>query len=122
MTRARDCPLDFIPGVDRKLDNQENAIIKTTLDLPDALVKQLRAVREGRQLKDEVADLLRKGLAAPADEEPNNQLASVGSDEKTGLPLIECRHAASQDAVLTPERVADLLLAQEVVWHHDAGR
>jgi plasmid stability protein len=37
--------------------------MKTTLDLPDALVKQvkLRAVREGRKLKDLVADLLRKG-------------------------------------------------------------
>ncbi len=43
--------------------------MKTTLDLPDALVKQvkLRAVREGQKLKDAVADLLRKGLAATTD-------------------------------------------------------
>lgn len=40
--------------------------MKTTLDLPDALVKQikLRAIHEGKKLKDAVADLLRKGLAA----------------------------------------------------------
>jgi plasmid stability protein len=40
--------------------------MKTTLDLPDDLVKEvkLRAVHEGRKLKDEMADLLRKGLAA----------------------------------------------------------
>jgi len=40
--------------------------MKTTLELPDDLVKQikLRAVHEGRKLKDAVADLLRKGLAA----------------------------------------------------------
>ena len=40
--------------------------MKTTLDLPDALVKEikLRAVHEGKKLKDAMADLLRKGLAA----------------------------------------------------------
>jgi plasmid stability protein len=40
--------------------------MKTTLDLPDALVKQvkLRALRDGRKLKDAVADLLRQGLAS----------------------------------------------------------
>src|SRR5437868_2341669 len=58
------------PGIrstlDRKLGNQENGSMKTTLDLPDLLVKQvkLRAVRDGQKLKDAVADLLRKGLAA----------------------------------------------------------
>jgi len=87
-------------------------------------VKQvkLRAVREGRKLKDAVADLLRKGLAAAKDDGPNTQRAVVGKDKQTGLPLIECKHAASLHEELTPERVADLLLAQEVEWHHDAGR
>jgi plasmid stability protein len=44
--------------------------MKTTLHLPDDLVREikLRAVREGKKLKDEVADLLRKGLAAGASE------------------------------------------------------
>ena|ERR1700676_1026896 len=38
--------------------------MKTTLELPDDLVKEikLRAVHEGKKLKDAVADLLRKGL------------------------------------------------------------
>jgi plasmid stability protein len=98
--------------------------MKTTLDLPDALVKQvkLRAVREGRKLKDAVADLLRKGLAAATDEEPNTQAPVVTTDKKTGLPRIECKHAASPAEELTPERVADILLAQEMGWQHDAGR
>ncbi len=98
--------------------------MKTTVDLPDALVKQvkLRAVREGRKLKDAVAELLRKGLAAAADEKPNAQAHVVAKDKKTGLPLIECRHPASPEEELTPERVADILLAQEVGWQHDAGR
>jgi hypothetical protein len=40
--------------------------MKTTLELPDDLLKQvkLRAVHDGMRLKDAVAELLRKGLAA----------------------------------------------------------
>jgi len=40
--------------------------MKTTLDLPDDLVRavKLRASQEGRKLKDAFADLLRQGLAA----------------------------------------------------------
>jgi plasmid stability protein len=62
--------------------------MKTTLDLPDALVKQvkIRAVREGRKLKDAVADLLRKGLAAATDEESDAAAAVITTDKKTGLP------------------------------------
>ena len=46
--------------------------MKTTLDLPNDLVREirLRAVSEGKKLKDVVADLIRRGLgrddAAPA--------------------------------------------------------
>jgi hypothetical protein len=42
--------------------------MKTTFDLPDALVKEikLRAVHEGKKLKDAVAELLRRGLSASA--------------------------------------------------------
>ena len=40
--------------------------MKTTLDLPDDLVKEVKlcAIHEGKKLKNAVADLLRKGLAA----------------------------------------------------------
>ena len=98
--------------------------MKTTLELPDALVKQvkLRALHEGRKLKDAVADLLRKGLAVAADPRPDAVAPVVTKDKKTGLPLIECQHAASAQEELTPERVANILLAQEVGWQHDAGR
>ena len=42
--------------------------MKTTLELPDDLVKavKLLAVHEGKKLKDAVADLLRQGLEAAA--------------------------------------------------------
>ena len=110
--------------LDRKLGNQENGRMKTTLDLPDGLVKEvkLRAVHEGRKLKDEVADLLRKGLAVAADSAGEPELPVVTKDKKTGLPVIKCKHAASSREELTPERVADILQAQEVEWQHGAGR
>jgi plasmid stability protein len=96
---------------------------KTTLELPDDLVKQvkLRAVRDGRKLKDAVADLLRKGLAVDMDSRPDAGRPVITADKKTGLPLIQCRRAAPPAEELTPERVAEILLAQEVEWHHDAG-
>jgi hypothetical protein len=63
--------------------------VKTTLDLPSHLVKKvkLHALHEGRKLKDAVADLLRKGLAAK--EEPGAPTVSPGvkTDPKTGLPF-----------------------------------
>jgi plasmid stability protein len=97
--------------------------MKTTLDLPDALAKQvkLRALHEGRKLKDAVADLLRKGLAA-ADAEPDAETPVVTRDKKTRLPLIECKQAASSQEELTPECVAEILLAQEAGWHYVPGR
>jgi plasmid stability protein len=98
--------------------------MKTTIDLPDALVKQvkLRALHEGRKLKDAVADLLRKGLAAGGSTNAVSGEPLITTDKKTGLPVIQCRTAASPQEELTPERLADLLLAQEVEWHHATGR
>ncbi len=98
--------------------------MKTTIDLPNALVKQikLRALHEGRKLKDAVADLLRKGLAVPGGTPGKRPAAPVVRDKKTGLPLIKCRHPASPREEATPERVAELLLSQEAEWHDAVGR
>lgn len=98
--------------------------MKTTLELPDALVKQvkLRALRDGRKLKDVVADLLRKGLKAAAEPELAASEPEISTDPQTGLPVIQCKQAAPPGEELTPERVADILLAQEIEWHHAAGR
>jgi hypothetical protein len=37
-------------------------------------------------------------------------------DKVTGLPVIVCQQAATPQDEMTPDRVADLLLAQEVEW------
>jgi hypothetical protein len=52
----------------------------------------------------------------------SNKLAPVVTkDRQTRLPLIQCKQAASPQEELTPERVADILLTQEMDWHHAAG-
>src|SRR5437016_854738 len=98
--------------------------MKTTLDLPDSLVKKikLRAVQDGRKLKDTVADLLRKGLAVAKSAEQAVAPAVIVKDKRTGLPVIQCRHPAPPGCELTPERVAEILLSQEIEWQHDSGR
>lgn len=96
--------------------------MKTTVDLPAELVKRLklRAVRDGRKLKDAVADALRAGLAAQA-ADATPAPAVVVRDKKTGLPVIQCRRAAPRGEELTPDRVAELLSEQEAKWARDSG-
>jgi plasmid stability protein len=98
--------------------------MKITLDLPDALIKQvkLRALREGRKLKDAVAELLREGLALAPRTTPRAKAAVVTRDTETGLPLIRCKQAPRPAEQVTPERVSQVLLTQETEWHHTAGR
>lgn len=92
--------------------------MKTTLELPDELIREvkLRAVREGRKLKEAVADLLRKGLAVKSPQIRKPQASALTKDKRTGLPIIVCRHPAPPEQEWTPDQVAELLLEQEVSW------
>ena len=94
--------------------------MKTTFDLPANLVRQLklRAVRQGRKLKDAAADVLRAGLAKQPNS-PSEKAAAVVKDKKTGLPVIRCRRGVPRDEQLTPDRVAEILSAQEAEWARD---
>ena len=60
-------PAPLRANFDRKLENQQSGIVKTTLDLPNDLVREvkLRAVNEGKKMKDVISDLLRQGLGHP---------------------------------------------------------
>lgn len=40
----------------------------------------------------------------------------ITRDKTTGLLRIECKHAATSAEEMTPERIAELLLEQEVSW------
>ncbi len=97
--------------------------MKTALDLPDELVRDVKilAAQEGRKLKDVVADLLRRGLDSTAGIVPMASSPFV-TDPITGLPMIACRHAAKHPEQLTPDKIASILLDQEVAWNHEASR
>ncbi len=98
--------------IDRKLGNQQNGYVKTTLELPSSLVREikLRALNDGRKLKDTMADLLKKGLRS-------GQPTTHSRPSRVKLPLVKCRHSAE----LTPVQVATILLQQETEWYHEAA-
>lgn len=90
--------------------------MKTTWDLPEELVKRLklRAVRDGRKLKDLAAEMLFDGLKKTKHSR-SEKCARIVRDKK-GFPIIHCRHAAPPGQELTPERVAEILIEQEAEW------
>jgi plasmid stability protein len=81
--------------------------MKTTLELPDDLVRaiKIRAVKENRKLKDAIADLLRRGLSGPS--------SPRALRHRVKLPLVRCSRDARPDQEMTPERVARVLLDEE---------
>lgn len=96
--------------------------MKTTLDLPDALFREvkLRAVVQGRTVKDLVAELLQQGLALPpaalAEKRPTSDRVQIGEN---GLPLIPC----APNAAATRLSVESLLsLEQDTQTKEDLNR
>lgn len=87
--------------------------MKTTLDLPGDLVREikLRAVHDGRKLKDTVADLLRRGLR-------RGSPRTGATPKRVKLPLVQCRRAAT----LTPHQMSTALEGQDTEWHREAAR
>jgi plasmid stability protein len=85
-----------------------SGVMKTTLDLPDDLMRavKIRAAQENQKLKDTIADLLRRGLAQP-------ERYAEAAPHRVTLPLVECVHAAGPGQEMTPERVAEILLEEE---------
>jgi hypothetical protein len=83
--------------------------MKTTLDLPNDLVREmkLRAVHEGKKLKEFASEVIRRGLS-------QQSVPPVRSLVRPSLPLIRCPHPAAKGKDLTPERVAEILLSQEL--------
>ncbi len=87
--------------------------MKTTLDLPERLVREMkiRAATEGRKLRDVAAEMIEKGLSAPEQKSP-------GEDKRVKLPLFVGGTATRQ---FTPKELDEILLQQEVEWHHEAS-
>jgi len=82
--------------------------MKTTLELPDELMRavKIRAAREGRKLKDVMADLIRGGLSATPE-------TAGAAPKKVRIPLVQCVHEAHPEDEMTPDRVAEVLLQED---------
>lgn len=85
--------------------------MKTTLDLPDSLLKEvkLRALHEGRKLKDEFAELLRAGLKLADSPAPASALvvsSRLSTDAQTGLPIILCKTNAPASRMSAEDLIA----------------
>lgn len=97
--------------------------MKTTLDLPDELVQQIkiRAVQARKPLKHFVADLLVKGLEAPPVAnlaEPESLPAGLEINAR-GFPVIRCGPDAPAATMSTAQLLA---LEQESLHAEDLKR
>ena len=90
-----------LSGSDRARSSLYYGDMKTTLDLPNELMRaiKIRAVEENRKLKDAIADLLRRGLSQEAS-------APAVVRKLVKLPLVRCAHEARLAEEMTPERVS----------------
>ena len=91
--------------------------MKTTLDLPAELVREmkLRAAGEGRKLRDVATEIFRRGLMQPS------PLVAT-SRHRVKLPLIKCGKPMPPAKEMTAEQIADVLLKQEMEWSDEAAR
>ncbi len=95
--------------VDRMLESWQAGHMKTTIDLPEDLVREMkfRAVREGRKLREVAAEVFRRGLAAP------ETTIQPGARRRIQLPIIPAPAGArpfelSGDRLLELEKEADV--------------
>jgi hypothetical protein len=74
---------------------------------------KIRAAREGRKLRDVATEVIQRGLSKspPKPEKATKRIA---------FPLIQCKHPAPKDQELTSDRIAEILINQEIEWHHEA--
>jgi plasmid stability protein len=82
--------------------------MKTTFDLPTDLVRELklRAVHEGRKLKEVAADLLKRGLAAPETAAKSRPAKPKIEIQTSGLPVVRCKANAPAKRMTAGELLA----------------
>jgi plasmid stability protein len=88
--------------------------MKTTIDLPEKLVHRLkmRAASEKRTVRELAAEYLRQGLERG--QKNSMQRAVIVTNPETGLPMVVGGHPAAPGEEMTPDRVAEILMAQDI--------
>ena len=95
--------------------------MKTTFDLPPDLIREvkLRAVHEGRKLKDVAAELLTRGLTDPCQPANPKPFKPHIEIQANGLPVICCGKNAPASRMTIEELLA---LEQETLLREDLQR
>lgn len=96
--------------------------MKTTLDLPDELVREmkLRAVMQGRTLRDLAAEFLRQGLGLAAPKPPTALPPdSPVQIKENGFPVIRCGLSAPAQFMSAEALIA---LEQSTLYAEDMQR
>jgi plasmid stability protein len=90
--------------------------MKTTIDLPVEVVRglKLHTVRHGRKLKETALEILQAGLFRCG--QARSVKPAHATRHRVKLPLVKCRHPAAPKRELTADKVAEVLLKQEVDW------
>lgn len=83
--------------------------MKATIEIPDEVMRavKIRAAQEDQELKDTVTELLLIGLA-----NVNSSPAPVGV--QSVFPVFSGGHPALPDEEMMPDRVAEILMEDEV--------
>lgn len=109
-----------VPSIDIKTELWKYVFMKTTLDLPDDLLRavKVRAARSNRRLKDVVAELLEKGMNQPAARTPTPRgdpscPDPVEISPETGLPIVRSPDDAPIARMNTEEIYALIHRTQE---------
>ena len=96
--------------------------MKTTIDLPDALIQQAkqRALQQKRTLKDLIADYIRQGLKGTSLSAISPRSGLVETDV-TGLPLIRATSAPTLHTLPDALQLEQDLLQTNDLHSSDAG-
>lgn len=81
--------------------------MKTTLDLPEELVREMkiRAAKEGRKLREVATEIIQKGLASP------ERMNKTGKGRRVKFPILKCESPAIRQ--FTPEELDEILYQQD---------
>lgn len=94
--------------------------MKTTLDLPDDLMREVetRAANQGRELEDVMAETLRSGLFPDAHNQSQPRVV-ISKDPELGHPVVY----SSPDAPITRMTIEEILkLEQDALYQEDMQR
>lgn len=97
--------------------------MKTTVEIPDSLFQVItsQAAQRGQDFDSTLTAILHRGIdATPTGEHLEQPVWEV--DPKSGFMVIVNGRTPPPENDLTPDRIAEILLQQEVEWHHEATR